>query len=366
MEYKSADILQLFVKSFPDIVQNMKDCDHSVDGIKLNPFHMEGDVWTHTMMVFKQAITRYPDDKLLHIACLLHDIGKVQAREIILDDNNTPVKCRFIGHEGVSTFKAISILNSKEFEVLNLSQEDKLLIINTINLHGDFFESFDGGKKQDKMEDKFSFMNDEVLRMVVKHLICDHNGRISYNEHNSDTIEAYYPPRYDYVSRSAFITNEIVLLVGPPCSGKSTYLSNHKEYLDYTIISRDNTLIDYGKTYYPELKYSELFKSLSKEEHENVDKILMVKYQTAVKNKENILVDMTNMSAKSRRKWLQVPKTYKKLAVVFYTGDKELKTRNIKRYDIEGKYILGNVYINMFKTFKTPLYDEFDNIEYVL
>jgi predicted kinase len=314
------------------------------------------------MMVFKQAITRYPDDRLLHIASLLHDIGKIEAREVVTKVDNS-VKVVFHGHEGVSIFYALDVLNSESFKVLELSNEDKVLILNTISLHGAFFDSFDSGKKQEKMEYRFK-NNTELFEMIRRHLICDHNGRLSLENHNSDVIENYKSNVRAIFGRNAFITftKELVVLVGPPCSGKSTFIKDCK-FRNHVIISRDDILINY-KEEYKHLKYSEIYKTLSEDDHKNIDKLVLQKYQEAIRNNENIIIDMTNSSSKSRRKW-STPKHYNRKAFVFYNSYDELIKRNSIRKE-QGKDISNKTFINMFKSFTTPLYDEFDEIEYIM
>jgi predicted kinase len=370
----SKEVLTSFVKYFPNIVQDMKNSDHGYnkDGVNhLNSYHMESSVWTHTMMVFKEAITRYPGYPLLHIAVLLHDIGKAYVREEVITEERT--KTTFYGHEGVSTYKAIDILNSEAFEVFGLTKREKLLVICTVAAHGDYFDSFHSEKNIEKMLSKFSgSFYHELFDMVRMHLVCDHNGRISLEDHNSDEIEDFNV-RFG-LGREAFgFTKEgkplLFVLVGPPCSGKSTYIKNN--LANFTVISRDDTLMKYGDQKYFNLEYSDLFRTLTEEDHKNIDLLVIEKFMTATKNRESIVIDMTNMSPKSRRKWSQgasniVGKEYYKQAVVFFTGYEELLVRNMVRYSQEGKNIPEKVLLNMCKNFKLPMHDEYDNIEFIM
>jgi predicted kinase len=111
--------------------------------------------------------------------------------------------------------------------------------------------------------------------------------------------------------------------------------------------------------------YSEVFSKLTPDDHNIIDNIVLAKYSKAIKDRENVIIDMTNMSPKSRRKWSNIPKSYKKRAIVFYIGDKKLHERNTIRAR-EGKYIRHNVFESMYSRFIVPTYDEVDEIYYVL
>lgn len=68
--------LDWFKKHYPDLHNQMVSCDHTHSNGGRNPFHMEGDVFTHALMVLDLA-----KEDINHIfAALLHDIGKVSTR----------------------------------------------------------------------------------------------------------------------------------------------------------------------------------------------------------------------------------------------------------------------------------------------
>ena len=77
-----------FQLEFPDIVHRMKTTTHHYDKFNLNPYHLEGDIWTHTMMVHQHVWDEklHPnlDDgerELLSWVTLIHDLGKVFTRQ---------------------------------------------------------------------------------------------------------------------------------------------------------------------------------------------------------------------------------------------------------------------------------------------
>jgi predicted kinase len=162
--------------------------------------------------------------------------------------------------------------------------------------------------------------------------------------------------------------------VGPPCSGKSTYIQELRNAGSFDspenntiIISRDDALMDIGKQKYPTLNYSELFKTLTEDDQKEVDTLVQKRFKAAIVNKDNIVIDMTNMNPKSRRKWLaNVNSSYTKHIVVFFTGYEELMKRNTIRAAKTGKYIPNHIFVDMMKKFKLPMSDEADIIEFIL
>ena len=77
----ASDMLSRFMRGHPELVFAMEEADHNHSCLELNPYHMEGSVWTHTMMVFNNAIKKeYPTEVCL--AALFHDIGKGFTREV--------------------------------------------------------------------------------------------------------------------------------------------------------------------------------------------------------------------------------------------------------------------------------------------
>lgn len=67
-----------FQLKYPKLCKAMQECSHHYSDTELNPFHLEGDVWSHTMMSCNQAVNQ---NKNTQIAALLHDIGKPFTRK---------------------------------------------------------------------------------------------------------------------------------------------------------------------------------------------------------------------------------------------------------------------------------------------
>jgi len=73
------ELIHWFQVEFSELADAMKNSDHAVTGDEPNPYHIEGDVFCHTMLVCQRAeIMDVP--KINKICALLHDIGKPMAR----------------------------------------------------------------------------------------------------------------------------------------------------------------------------------------------------------------------------------------------------------------------------------------------
>ena len=148
----------------------------------------------------------------------------------------------------------------------------------------------------------------------------------------------------------------VIILVGPPLSGKSTFVK--KNYPSTEVISRDDIVMDvYGSK-----NYTEAFKNVNQKD---VDRVLHDKFLDIVNNKKNVIIDMTNLSPRTRSRNLNYfSKDYYKVAVVFpILPDLEYQRRNKKRVEDENKDIPMAIINNMMSSYETPTKSEgFDEI----
>lgn len=148
------------------------------------------------------------------------------------------------------------------------------------------------------------------------------------------------------------------MLVGVPGSGKSTYAEKLKEASlesDYQIISRDHYVMLFGQasTLRPGVTYNE---SWQLADHKQVDSMLNERLQEALANKQNIILDMTNLTKKTRaRRLASVGKDYTKTVMYFPIEFSTMLERNKAR---EGKNISTHVLSSMFETQEKPTADE--------
>lgn len=361
-----------FINENSLLISRMKSCDHGrIDYSNdvfgqyvINPFHVEGDVWSHTMMVMNEIKSYRFNSVTTDIAAMLHDIGKCDVREVVAKDDGS-LRVRFFNHAGFSFYRAIDVM--KDWD---LPAEAKMNILSIISLHGEFYDFVRGAvsvKQAKKLGERFKG-NSDLWMDVAAQVTADCNGRHSFPESgrvNGDALNyfitaemlaelpVYENPHGEFYERRNMPV--VTMLVGPPACGKSTWVSNNHPY-DKNILSRDNIVMELGNG----VGYTEAFNTV---DQRKVDQIHGTRLMELINNNKTFIVDQTNMSRKSRRKILShIGNRYWKKAVVFATGYNEIMRRRGERKD---KNIPDYVMHNMIGSFMVPLYDEFDEIEWV-
>lgn len=364
--------LERFHREYPNRVFHMSECSHHYwfpnfrddDHVALNPWHMEGDVWSHTMMVHKMSEDRtiVPQlcAKVLGLATLLHDAGKPLARK----ENDERQRVSFHGHAGISTLMAVDFLNRLGDEI---TQDEFVDIVRVINLHHTYMDYF--GEMSQKMFKKISrdFVgNSYLLSLLQQHMICDGLGRFSVGEGgyatSRDDAECL-KNNFNNVLWKMKAMDEIeikgrpmiTVMVGIPCSGKSTWVDSHRDGYDI-ILCRDDIVMELSDTE----DYNEAFETV---DQKAVDNLFNQRLDDAIASDKNILVDRTHVSKKSRNKLMaRVPRKYVKEAVVMLTGWDTINTRNATRIN---KSLPQEVLLKMAKGFSIPMFDEFDFVQHI-
>jgi len=161
-------LIEWFQINYPKMHQDLLQCNHNFDEKNLNPYHLESDCWSHTMMVCKIAeMSNY--DKVVQIAALLHDIGKPAARKINPRNNHV----QFFGHEELSTQMAEVPLEQLIREKV-LTEEEKQQVLKLIEHHSFLHKYVDPNILLEY------FNNDKIFCKYLVHLArSDSFGRFS-------------------------------------------------------------------------------------------------------------------------------------------------------------------------------------------
>jgi len=220
---------------------------------------------------------------------------------------------------------------------------------------------------------------------------------------------------YEFVSQDEFgeenkdNKKELVVLVGPPAVGKSTYIARKFDPNDVSVVSRDDIVDEVAKgmglTYddmfvlppsdavpntsvggmekYGMVKKAPLWMNWTKvvfqkiyDANETINSQLQNKFQEAVDSGKNVVVDMTNMTAKIRQNALRYAKDkdFFRRAVVFTFAESDLpeifnrmRKRSAEIAAAGGSKTIGEDVIHrMIKSFEQVSPSEgFDKVETV-
>lgn len=324
------------MNNFPELVKYMQESDHNFDKNNLNPHHMEGSIWTHTCLVVNAAQEGHHNI----LAALLHDIGKPICEERVKDKK----RVRFFNHEPMSAFMALDVM--KKFEEYFKIKLFKKELFQAIALHTEPFKL-----SNEKLDERLVNQDKSFLNMLKVLNEADSDGRFYF----AGDSERYWEPQ----AKTREIGNKTktaTVLIGLPCSGKSTYIRSLDPSRSHSVISRDDILMKFpGET------YDEKWKNADQKQ---VDKVFQDWKKRCIESGDDLIFDLTHMSRKSRRKSLNgLPKEYKKKAIVFLPTMSTIIERNEKRSE-EGKSIPEDVFKKMICSFYPPMYDEFDEIEW--
>ncbi len=149
----------------------------------------------------------------------------------------------------------------------------------------------------------------------------------------------------------------LILLIGHPLVGKSTFIKNKLNNLDFNLISRDNIMLELSST-------KEYNKAWDEVNHKEVDRILNKRIDNSILNNESVVIDMTNLTKKRRKGFINRFNDYYKVGILFdILSSDEIKSRNEKRNNEESKYINESIINTMISSYQTPTKEEgFDKI----
>ncbi len=334
-----------FVKNYRDVMIKLENTRHYPTHRTDHPYHLEGSVWTHTMMVMTHIESTIADPvvkKILLTVGMLHDLGKVDAFK-----NKGNERYSFEGHEGISTFQAIDILVSLEKDDDFYNKKMRLSIIKLISIHG--------------TDNRLSGVEAELADLFRK---SDKLGAVR----NEKTIGNY--PRTKLAARKPK-HNQLILLCGLPGSGKSTL--RNKEYKDHYCISRDDELLKQYNTRYAETHgektKSEVYQFITQDEtrfkqfNEYFNDYLV---KVAKSKPERLIIDMTLLSLGSRRKMLNIFSDYEAHCECFLIGDELITHRNNERVE-NGESLNHSKFIDLKRKFVAPVEKEgFETINYYI
>lgn len=314
--------IQSFRELFNKMPSDLQKRIYDLKKVDQDPtHHPEGNVLKHTITVVNRVLKYAPNDIDLAIAAMFHDIGK-DSTAAPHPTKGTPTHYK---HEKTSS-ELVDQYSSWIKSVGGNPDDVQYIVTNHMRM-----KTFDDMKlaKQRALQSHPSF--DKLTKFATKY---DKGG----------LHEAKGNPT-------------ITFLIGPPASGKSTWVSAHAK--GAKILSRDEIVDSIRKPL--GLSYSDTFKDSTLQD--KVNHILEVHTRYLLKLGKDIVVDMTNMSKEYRHKILSiVPSQYTKNAVIFNVSRSELQRRLDNREKETGKHVPPEVVDAMIANYEKPDSSEFDNI----
>ncbi len=153
----------------------------------------------------------------------------------------------------------------------------------------------------------------------------------------------------------------VYILIGLPASGKSTWRESHlaaNSTVETVIISSDDIVEEIAKE--KGVTYDEAHKLV---DWKYATSRMRTHFRQALNKGQDVIVDRTNMSRKSRKMFLKdLPEGYESVAVVFTVPDTVLQERLNARAAATGKSIPKDVIENMASRYMAPDREEFTRI----
>ncbi|NOQ30431.1 MAG: AAA family ATPase [Helicobacteraceae bacterium] len=355
-------MIKWFIKTFPSYYKMMNECSYHYKDREFNNHHLEGNVWTFTMLSFNQGII---NNVPLHIqyALLLQDIGRVLTRK----ENHKSEHISFGDFEGASCVLGVEVLNQT-----SLSNQEKIRILKIISYQytmTDFLHSSE--PNFDELLATFKY-EEELLKDLAVFIKCNFSGRVveesKKDQYNTQKVDILIESLQELEITKKIVeekTATLNILVGLPCSLKSSWVE--KQEGDFILVNRDDFTLLVGAKH-KKFTYDDADKYLlANDKLEDEADRLYEEHKDMTKNSmgKNIIIDNPNLKIKKRKNWINaMSKTHNINIVLFlraYTSliecDK-LRSKKIK------KTIGKKLITKQLKEFYFPLFSEgFDTIE---
>ena len=135
--------------------------------------------------------------------------------------------------------------------------------------------------------------------------------------------------------------SKLIILQGPPCSGKSTWAAEYKRQDDpeVIIVNRNDIRLEINNGKY------------TMEREDEVTEIEYYRVINGLKDGKTVILDATNLNPIYLKKWLRLPIEYTYEFKEFYVPYAEAMRRSKARRDSGGLYINRNVMTRFYKKY---------------
>lgn len=346
-------LLEKFIEWNPDIVQRMRQTDHSFNSKYQNPHHLEGDVWSHTMMVYILMYNEKNDvmDEIKNLIALGHDIGKIYTRNVF----NAP-RVAFHNHESASLQTVIDFWyhlkqNYNEKFSKDFFTNDSLhKVLHAISVHIDVMNELKN-KNQDNFFKLSNFYFD--FYYYIKNLMkADKLGRFRKKGTEIDWFDDIFIEKLRVGNDNINSLNDcqFIFVCGVSGVGKNSVISKLYKLTNHEIFSFDDERINFFKNHHRDMDLNDLTEA---ELYEKAWKYCNEKNVNFLSDerhlRENLIINNMNLTKKSRKKIInKIRSIYpnSKIGALYLVSDSnEIIRRNNKRTDKEINEQLTNKFM---------------------
>ncbi len=353
--------LDIFVKFWDEVkkTSHWKVMEQTVEG---SEWHREANVAVHTTMCIEHYINEVAHDRterqvaMTLMTLLFHDFGKPEAEETLERKDGSGSYHRYAGHEPKSANEFLSFVMSheeltKSWFAHGFGWEDVRKIKWMIEHHLPF--GLKNPTKRANLKRAMDTILGEDVQCFYDQLWSDCNGRIS-DDHETkrknviDWIEEFKQVKAAPYKAPAADAPVMAVLVGPVGAGKSTWMSSLAETVDFEIVSEDMYRIDYAReNMTPEVReawrmkgqkelYAEAWQ-FAFDSKGAYDKYAREQLLKAVASGQQLVLDRTNQTRKSRGPWIQAAKQagYRIETMEFFISEALSHARQKTRRDKE-------------------------------
>lgn len=135
--------------------------------------------------------------------------------------------------------------------------------------------------------------------------------------------------------------SKLIILQGPPCSGKSTWAAEYKRQEDpeVVIVNRDDIRFELGNGKY------------TMKREDEVTEIEYLRVMNGLVAGKTVILDSTNLNPTYLKKWLELPVEYTYKIKEFYVPYAEAMKRSKARKEAGGLYINRNTMTRFYKKY---------------
>jgi predicted kinase len=323
-----------------------------------SPYHREANVLEHTRMClqwYEDNVARsrtHSQQILTKLALLFHDVGKPMARTEKHSETRG-VYFSYPGHElfSANLFEDYALMHWELFQHHLLLTSNEMLLVRCLIEHHLPYDKTGKDKLVALKTHMLRLGGEELLQMYYDVLRSDAHGRIS------DDSDGTYARVEEWITKFALTqpiieatkesgTPYMIVAIGASGSGKSSWFHDNFSYDDADgpseyLFSLDEHRVGFyvsrqtGKDADYHDAWNYCHRSEDKEVEKAFDKYCLEAFMVLIKRKGNIFLDISNVSAKARRKWITLARqhSYMVHAVRFHVPFSVCVARQATRND---------------------------------